>query len=129
MGGGTIRAAVNRGPPSPPMTPHAHLLAIADRLRHLEAGSAEADGTIHAALGRAGPALPYTRDETAALALLPDGHEADWPPTGPGSAYCAVWHKGQLDQLYVHHGQWGATRALALCGAAMRAHALLARGG
>jgi hypothetical protein len=29
--------------------------------------------------------------------------------------------------VHLHHGQWGATRALALCGAALRAHAALAK--
>jgi hypothetical protein len=123
--GGTIRAAVNRGPP---LTPHARFLAIADRLRRLTAGSAEADSYIHRALGRAGPVLPYTSNEAAALALLPPDFEADWPTTGGGEVYAAVWRRGLLDGLpYPHHGQWGATRALALCGAAMRAHALLAK--
>jgi hypothetical protein len=110
------------------LTPHARFLAIADRLRRLAAGSAEADSYIHRTLGRAGPPLPYTRDEAAALALLPDGFEADWPTSIAGEVYAAVWRKGLLDGLpYSHHGQCGATRALALCGAAMRAHAKLAR--
>lgn len=112
----------------PPLTPHARFLAIADRLRRLTAGSAEADGYIHHALGRTGPVLAYTRAEAAALALLPPGFEADWPTTIAGETYAAVWRTGLLDGLpYPHHGQWGSTRALALCGAVMRAHATLAR--
>jgi len=34
------------------MTPHARFLAIADRLRHLKAGSPEPDSTSRRALGR-----------------------------------------------------------------------------
>jgi hypothetical protein len=64
----------------------------------------------------------------AALALLPPDFEADWPTSIAGEVYAAVWRKGLLDGLpYPHHGQWGPTRALTLCGAAMRAHAWLAK--
>ena len=31
------------------------------------------------------------------------------------------------DRTYPHHGQWGATPALAMCGALMRAHAAWTR--
>ena len=110
------------------MTRYDRLLRIADRLRRLTAGSAAADSYIHRALGRDGPAPPYTSDEAAALALVPVGFEADWPTSIAGEVYAAVWRKGLLDRLpHPHHGQWGTTRALALCGAAMRAHALLAK--
>ena len=110
------------------MTPHARFLAIADRLRRLTAGSAMADQFIHETLGQDGAAPPYTSDEAAALALVPVGFEADWPTSIVGEVYAAVWRKGLLDGLpHPHHGQWGATRALALCGAAMRAHAKLSR--
>jgi hypothetical protein len=110
------------------VTRHDRLLAIANRLRRLPAGSAETDAFIHDLFGLAGPVLPYTRNETAARLLLPPGFEADWPPTVADEVYAAVWRTGlQNGLLLPHHGQWGPTRALALCGAAMRAHAWLAK--
>jgi hypothetical protein len=79
--------------------PYARFLAIADRLRRLTAGSAEADNYIHRALGRAGPVLPYTRDEAAARLLLPPGFDCDWPTSIAGEIYAVVWRKGLLDGL------------------------------
>ena len=110
------------------MTRYDRLLSTADRLRRLPAGSVTADAFIHEVLGLAGPVLPYTHDEAAARLLLPPGFEADWPTSIAGEVYGAVSRKGLLDGLpHPHHGQWGATRALALCGAATRAHAHLAK--
>jgi hypothetical protein len=128
-GGWSVPGGLPRKPYYGGVTPHDRFLAIAGRLRRLTAGSPVADAYIHRALGRDGPAPPYTRSEAAALALLPDGFEADWPTTIAGEVYAAVWRSGiGPDGLpHPHHGQWGATRALALCGAAMRAHACLAK--
>jgi hypothetical protein len=73
-----------------PVTRHAHLLCIADRLAALPEGSAVAGEHIHRALGLAGPVLPYTRSDGAALALVPDGYAADWLTTGAGQVSAAV---------------------------------------
>ncbi len=63
------------------MTDRARLLRIADRLGKVSAGSAEADEAIHQALGRAGPAPPYTTDMEAARTLLPPGFVERGDPT------------------------------------------------
>ena len=98
------------------------LIRIADRLRELPAGSAAADAAIHRALGLPGE---YTTDEAALRTLLPDGFEA-YISTGIGGAvYGVVVRAG--DRNYPHHGQWGATPVLAMCGALMRAHAAWTR--
>ena len=105
------------------------LIRIADRLTKVKAASDIADRTIHVALGRSGPALSYTTDEAAARSLLPPGFE--WMAT----TYAAGWvyapcRRSGLDGEwpYPHHGQWGQTLPLAMCGAAVRAWAKLAKG-
>jgi hypothetical protein len=106
------------------------LLDIADRLAKVEAGSAAADTAIHAALGRAGPVLLYTQDEAAARGLLPDGFQWGQPTYSVGKVYAACRRSGTgADGLpHPHHGQWGATLPLAMCGAVIRARAGLAKG-
>ncbi len=107
-----------------------HLIRITDRLAKIEAGSAAADDTIHAAVGQAGPAPAYSTNEAAARTLLPPGFE--WMPATPaaGGVYAPCRRAG-LDTgrlSYPHHGQWGRTLPLSLCGSAMRAWAMLAKG-
>ena len=98
------------------------LIRIADRLAKVEAGSAAADQTIHEAAGFTGLVLPYSTNEAAARTLLPPGFE--WMPT----TYSAGWvyapcRRSGLDGEwpYPHHGQWGRSLPLSMCGAAMRA--------
>lgn len=67
------------------MIPPERLFRIASRLGQVPAGSPKADQTIHEALGRAGPILPYTTDKGAAAGLLPPGFK--WMPT----TYSAGW--------------------------------------
>jgi hypothetical protein len=105
------------------------LLCIADRLGQVAAGSLLADVTIHDALGLAGPVLPYTREKTAARSLLPAGFE--WMPFtySSGTVYAACWRSGTEGEWpYPHHGQWGRTLPLAMCGAVMRAKAGMVKG-
>ena len=58
--------------------------------------------------------------------LNPDGRYTG--PPGYQSMMDAVWRTGQDGKPCPHHGQWGATGALALCGAAMRARAKPGKG-
>jgi hypothetical protein len=107
----------------------ARLIAIADRLGHVEAGSPEADFTIHRALGRAGPVQPYTRDEAAARSLLPDGFEWGTVPVySDGAVYAACWRRGMGTDGFPHphYEQWGRSLPLAMCGAVVWAYAGLA---
>jgi hypothetical protein len=93
------------------------LIRIADRLAQVAAGSPAADQAIHDAFGLAGHILPYTTSETAARTLLPPGFEI--LPHLIGNPIYASCRRTGLDGglPYPHHGQWGATPALALCGA------------
>jgi hypothetical protein len=110
----------------PAPMPFERLIRIADRLRELRAGSAAADAAIHRALGLPGDPGAYTMDEAALRTLLPDGFEM-YVSTGiGGAAYGVVTRAG--DRAYPHHGQWGATPVLAMCGALMRAHAARVKG-
>ena len=101
------------------------LIRIADRLRELPAGTAAADAAIHRALGLPGEPRPYTSDEAALRTLLPDGFEMYVSISVADAVYGVVTRAGDRD--YPHHGQWGATPVLALCGALMRAHAAWTR--
>ena len=106
----------------------ARLLRIADRLGKATAGSAAADKTIHQALGRAGPAPPYTTDMEVARTLLPPGFDELGDPMHMADAVYAACRRGGIDVgglPYPHHGGWGATLPLALCHACMRAQASL----
>jgi hypothetical protein len=109
------------------MSRRALLLAYADRLHDLAAGSVEADGAIHVALGRTGEAPPYTRDDAAARSLLPPGFEERAGSfLSVGRVNASIRRPGLHDGLpYGSHSQSGATFALAFCGAALRAWALL----
>jgi hypothetical protein len=104
-----------------------HLIRIADRLGQVETGSPKADRAIHDALGREGPMLAYTRQEEAARLLLPTGFEWRDATYSSGLVYASCRRQG-LDEGFPHphHGQWGKTPALAMCGAVMRAWAALA---
>jgi hypothetical protein len=102
------------------------LIRIADRLRELPAGSAAADAAIHRALGLPGEPRAYTTDEAALRTLLPDGFEMYVSIGVADAVYGVVTRAGDRD--YPHHGQWGATPVLALCGALMRAHAAWVKG-
>jgi hypothetical protein len=110
------------------MSRRALLLAYADRLHDLAAGSVSADGAIHQALGLRGKAPPYTSDDAAARSLMPPGFEeraGSFPSVGRVSA--SLGRPGLHNGLpYGSHSQSGATFALAFCGAALRAWALLA---
>jgi hypothetical protein len=77
-------------------------IRIADRLAQVQAGSLEADRTIHAALGLAEPAPPYTREEAAARGLLPAGFE--WmPPTYSGRTVYAACRRSGMDEEWRPH--------------------------
>ncbi len=110
------------------MTDRARLLRVADRLGKVPAGSAEADAAIHHALGRAGPALPYTTDMAAARTLLPPGFVELGDPMYMTDAVYAACRRAGIDcggLPFPHHGGWGATLPLALCQACARARASL----
>ena len=103
------------------------LLSIAEGLRRARIGSPEADRTIHAALDRNGKPLPYTQDEASARSALPDGFEHRLIAKRAGQVYAACRRAGLLEgRWHPHYGQWGMTYPLALCGAAMQAHAAAA---
>ena len=107
-------------------TDSARLFRIADRLSKVERGSPQADATIHLVLGLAGPMLDYTTDTDAARSLLPHGFEWTEPVYSAEVIYAACRRKG-LDTDGMNHphvGQWGNTLALAMAGAAVRAHVL-----
>ncbi|MBL6459208.1 hypothetical protein JMJ55_28195 [Belnapia sp. T6] len=91
-------------------------------------GSAAADQTIHDVIGRAGPVLPYTTEKAAAVQLLPPGFEWMPPTYASGLVYASCRRAGRDGKwLYPHHGQWSATEPLAMCGALLRAWAMLAK--
>ena len=110
----------------PALASFERLIRIADRLRELPAGSAAADAAIHRALGLPGEPGAYTSDEAALRTLLPDGFEMYVSISVADAVYGVVTRAGDRD--YPHHGQWGATPVLALCGALMRAHAARVKG-
>lgn len=102
------------------------LIRIADRLGNVERGSPEADRAIHTAIAAEGPAFAYTTDDTAAHLLLPAGFEWREPIYSSGMVYASCRRIGMDGAWpYPHHGQWGKTPALAMCGAAVRARAAL----
>lgn len=102
------------------------LIRIADRLGKLETGSPVADHFIHDALGRDGPVFAYSSNEAAAGLLLPAGFEWREATYSSGLVYASCRRMGLDDeQPHPHHGQWAKALALAMCGAAMRAHAAL----
>ncbi|WP_169747573.1 hypothetical protein [Belnapia moabensis] len=105
------------------------LIRIADRLAKVEAGSAAADAAIHEALRLAWPVPLYTTDAAATRTLLPAGFE--WmPTTHSGGWVYAPCRRSGLDGEwhYPHHGQFGRTLPLSMCGGVMRAWAMLAKG-
>ena len=111
------------------MTPRDRLLRIADRLGRVSAGSPAADEVIHQALGRTGPAPPYTTDIAAARTLLRPGFEELSDPVYSSGAVYAACRRAGIDRgslPFPHHGGWGATLPLALCHAVIRAQAALA---
>jgi hypothetical protein len=112
------------------MTSFERFFHLADRLGQVANGSPEADRIIHEALSREGPVLAYTSDKTAALLLLPTGFEWVRPTHAGGRIYaaCARVDAKANGHPHPHHGQWGASEPLAMCGAVMRARAWLARG-
>ena len=108
------------------MTTFDHLFRLADRLGKVEIGSLETDRAIHHALGREGPVLAYTHEEAAARTLLPDGFEWRENTYAGGRTYASCRRIGRVGGgSYPHHGQWGRTLPLALCGAVILAHAAL----
>src|SRR3712207_1647184 len=108
---------------------HDRLIRLASRLGQVPIGSSKADRAIHDALDRAGPVLPYTRDEAAARSLLPVGFEWMSNTYTASSVYAPCRRSGLDGGLpYPHHGQWSVTLPLSLCGAALRAWAKLAKG-
>ena len=112
------------------MSSFERLIRIADRLAVIKAGSRVADETLHQAIGRSGPAPPYTTDEAAARTILPPGFEWVTATYAAGRVYAPCRRSGRdADTLpFPHHGQWGRTLPLSMCGAAMRAWAMLAKG-
>jgi hypothetical protein len=108
----------------------ARLLRIANRLGLVADGSPEADRAIHDAFERTGTPPPYTRDPKAARTLMPAGFEERPSISGGGRVYASIRRVGLSGgRLQPHIGQWGSTPALALSGAALRAHAGIARAG
>ncbi|WP_043339059.1 hypothetical protein [Belnapia moabensis] len=106
------------------------LIRIADRLAVIKTGSRIADEAIHQATGRTGPVPFYTTDAEAARTLLPLGFEWITATYAAGRVYAPCRRAGRdADTLpFPHHGQWGRTLPLSMCGAAMRAWAMLAKG-
>ena len=100
---------------------------IADRLGKVPAGSVAAAESVHQALGRSGPAPPYTTDMAAARTLLPPGFVELDPLPSVGAKYRSCRRAGLDDRglPFPHHGGWGATLPLALCHVAVRAQAAL----
>jgi hypothetical protein len=95
----------------------------------MAAGSAAADMAIHEALGRTGEAPPYTRDDAAARSLLPPNfEERPGAFSSAGRVSASIRRQGMHEGLpHGSHSQSGATFALAFCGTALRAWAMLAR--
>ena len=106
------------------------LFRIADRLAKVAAGSVLADQVLHEALERAGTVQPYTTSEEAARSLLPPGFEWLASTWTAGWVYAPCRRQG-LDKgglSFPHHGQWGRTVPLSMCGGVLRAWAMLAKG-
>jgi hypothetical protein len=102
------------------------LIRIADRLGQVQAGSPAADQAIYETFNRSGPVLAYTTVEDAARSLLPAGFELLPATYAGGAVYAAYRRIGTHGELpHPHHGQWGTTLPLAICGACLRAHAAL----
>jgi hypothetical protein len=102
---------------------------MASRLGKVPAGSTETDKAIHEALGRTGPTLVYTTVKSAAEEPLPPGFEWRDAVYAAGQAYASCKRIGMDGAYpYPHHGQWSATEPLAMCGAVLRARAMLAKG-
>jgi hypothetical protein len=100
------------------------LIRIADRLGQVQAGSPAADQAIYETLNRSGPVLAYTVAEDAAQSLLPAGFELLPATYAGGAVYAACRRSGTDGELpHPHHGQWGTTLPLAICGACLRVHA------
>ena len=100
------------------------LIRIADRLGQVQAGSPAADLAIYETLNRSGPVLAYTVAEDAAQSLLPAGFELLPATYAGGVVYAACRRIGADGELpHQHHGQWGTTLPLAICGACLRVHA------
>ncbi len=105
------------------------LFRIADRLGHVPGGSPEADRTIHEALDRLGPVPPYTTDKAAAEQLLPPGFEWRDATYAGARVYASCrWSGMDGPWHHPHHGQWGPTLPLAMCGAVLRAWGKVAKG-
>ncbi|TDH57609.1 hypothetical protein E2C06_35805 [Dankookia rubra] len=99
------------------------LIRIADRLGRVQAGNAAADQAIYQALNRSGPVLAYTVAEDAAQSLLPAGFELLPATYAGGAVYAACRRSGTDGKLpQPHHGQWGTTLPLAICGVCLRVH-------
>ena len=109
------------------LTCYVRLLRIADRLSKVEVGSEAATQAIPDALGRCGIAPAYTNEEEAARTLLPLGFE--WMTITPtaGWVYAPCRRAGTYagGQAYSHHGQWGRTIPLSVCGGVLRVWATL----
>jgi hypothetical protein len=106
------------------------LVKIANRLGLVADGSPEADQAIHDAFGRTGVPPPYTRDIDAARSLLPPGFDERPSISGGGRTYANIHCLGLSEgRLQPHVGQWSSTAALALSGAALRAHGAIAGAG
>ena len=106
--------------------PFDRLIRIADRLGQVQAGSPAADQAIHQALDRSGAVLTYTTAEDAAQGLLPAGFELLPATYAGGAVYAACRRRGTDGEWpHPHHGQWGTTLPLAICGACLRAYAAL----
>ena len=102
------------------------LIRIAYRLGQVREGSTAADQAVHETLNLSGPVLAYTTAEDAAQSLLPAGFELLPATYAGGAVYAACRRSGTDGELpHPHHGQWGTTLPLAICGACLRAYAAL----
>lgn len=112
----------------PHMSSFDRFFRLANRLGETTAGSLLADLAIHGAIGCDGLVPPYTTDEAAARLLLPPGFDWREPTHLSGMVYVSCRRIGTDDKFaYPHHGAWGKTLALAMCGTAMRARARLVK--
>jgi hypothetical protein len=111
------------------MTPSDHFTRLADQLGEVVDGSSAADLTLHLALERQGHVLAYTSNTACAWSLLPPGFEWLARTFAGDRVYAACRQRGTDDErTYPHHGQWGATEALAMCRAVIMAYAALEKG-
>lgn len=111
------------------MTHSDRLIGVASRLGKVGVGSTATDAAIYEVLGLAGPVQPYSTSERVARTLLPPGFEWMFVMHSARSVYapCRCAGADAEGLAYPHHGQWASTTSLALCGAALRAWAMLAR--